>query len=457
MYLRLCARDAKALRDFVPKFPGAALWYIKAIAAHTVHDYFRKEPKHEFVDFPTDLLVERDGAEWRLRLLDIEKILKQHAKKEERELFRLYYVQGFSAKAIAALVFHGTFLFVRRKDGIEVLLPVVKGHEYLAGTYFKEKPLDEKGVYGLTGVTAAPGFPVFEVKDNLHFGGQLISGYQAKLYCSWSLPHPKEIRGVRQLKVDPDYFTGSDAGEMKNQKEIALVHVFVYEFDDLNSLSVVNTANGGTTPLPWQPASGESPGTVNLRVFAAPAEAMTMTDMSEHVTEAFKAMAGLIEGFELGFHYPPDATPAPRGPAVVPGLPESELLDLAERPDKGVTPAPTTPMSGAPASPEIAAHPADMGVMPAHTAPISGAPASPDMGAHPADMGVGPLHTTPINCAPGSWGPQCTAETPCPQTTQASLRADATEHQRRLNFALWRRSHQGKARQIWRAVPQPRH
>ena len=103
VHLRLCAKGAKALRDFVPRHPGSAFGYIRVIAVCVVHDYYRGSAENTVEDFPLENLVEPDVMEWQSLRQDIDNILRRKATEKERQLFWLYYLQGMTAKEIAAL------------------------------------------------------------------------------------------------------------------------------------------------------------------------------------------------------------------------------------------------------------------------------------------------------------------------------------------------------------------
>ena len=105
VYLKFSANRARVLREFKPRYPGAAYGYLRVIAANVVHDHFKsKLGKHpEQSPLPHDV-AGKDGAEWRLLLRDIDDLLKKPPISErDRQIFWLYYRQGMSAKEIAAI------------------------------------------------------------------------------------------------------------------------------------------------------------------------------------------------------------------------------------------------------------------------------------------------------------------------------------------------------------------
>jgi RNA polymerase sigma-70 factor (ECF subfamily) len=105
VYLKFCANQAKVLREFQPRYPGAVFGYVSVIAANVVHDHFKsKGGKHpEPCPLPADLAVPSE-TEWRLLILDIENVFeREHTSARDRQIFWLYYRQGMSAKQIAAI------------------------------------------------------------------------------------------------------------------------------------------------------------------------------------------------------------------------------------------------------------------------------------------------------------------------------------------------------------------
>jgi RNA polymerase sigma-70 factor (ECF subfamily) len=105
VYLKFSANGAKVLREFQPRYPGAAFGYLKVIAANVVHDYFKsKQGKHaDQSPLPEDAAVQEE-TEWLLLLREIDDLLRKPPTSErDRRIFWLYYRQGMSAKEIAAI------------------------------------------------------------------------------------------------------------------------------------------------------------------------------------------------------------------------------------------------------------------------------------------------------------------------------------------------------------------
>ncbi len=120
VFLKFCEDDNKILRDFDPRHPDSFLAFAKVVAAATANDYFRKrysakrgggtgeDPLNDMHSerFPGS----RQSAEWmerNLLLLEIDRLLKTSGQTatgtRDRTVFWLYYQQGMTAGAIAAL------------------------------------------------------------------------------------------------------------------------------------------------------------------------------------------------------------------------------------------------------------------------------------------------------------------------------------------------------------------
>jgi RNA polymerase sigma-70 factor (ECF subfamily) len=118
-YLKLCADGCRLLRDFAVEHPESVAGYIKTIAVHVAHDHFKAlhSQKRGFGETPQSL----EDVEHRLRsgtdsqeaierevlLTEIDRCLEACSggpdQERDRLIFWLYYQQGMSAKAIAAL------------------------------------------------------------------------------------------------------------------------------------------------------------------------------------------------------------------------------------------------------------------------------------------------------------------------------------------------------------------
>lgn len=119
-YLKLCANKCRSLREFATQHPEAILGYIKTIAVNVAHDHFKSQHSHkrgsgEVAQFLEDVepaaqsgdMGGEASMEREVLLKQIDSCLDACSKGPDQErdrlIFWLYYQQGMSAKAIAAL------------------------------------------------------------------------------------------------------------------------------------------------------------------------------------------------------------------------------------------------------------------------------------------------------------------------------------------------------------------
>jgi RNA polymerase sigma-70 factor (ECF subfamily) len=119
-YLKLCADRCRLLREFAVRHPEAVLGYVKTIAVNVARDHFKAihsqkrgsgatgqlledvEPPAPSADLGGQAAIERQVL---LKEIDdcLESCSEVSDKERDRLIFWLYYQQGMSAKAIAAL------------------------------------------------------------------------------------------------------------------------------------------------------------------------------------------------------------------------------------------------------------------------------------------------------------------------------------------------------------------
>jgi RNA polymerase sigma-70 factor, ECF subfamily len=120
-YLKLCADNCRRLLEFALQHPDdAVLRYIKKVAINVAHDHFKSLHSQKRGAEETDQLLEdfepaaqssshggSEAMERQVLLRQIDGLLQNCAvgSNQERDclIFRFYYLQGLSAKAIAAL------------------------------------------------------------------------------------------------------------------------------------------------------------------------------------------------------------------------------------------------------------------------------------------------------------------------------------------------------------------
>jgi RNA polymerase sigma-70 factor (ECF subfamily) len=119
-YLKLCANRCRLLLDFAMEHPEAVAGYIKTIAANVAHDHFKslysqKRGWGETAQLPEDVdpqtqsgsLGSQNAMERQVFLEEIDRCLETCSEGPDQErdrlIFWLYYQQGMSANAIAAL------------------------------------------------------------------------------------------------------------------------------------------------------------------------------------------------------------------------------------------------------------------------------------------------------------------------------------------------------------------
>jgi RNA polymerase sigma-70 factor (ECF subfamily) len=119
-YLKLCSDKCRLLREFAVQHPEAVPGYIKTIAVNVARDHFKSLHSQKRGSGETVQLLEevepqaqsgslggKDAMEREILLRQIDRCLETHSEGPEHErdrlIFWLYYQQGLSAKAIAAL------------------------------------------------------------------------------------------------------------------------------------------------------------------------------------------------------------------------------------------------------------------------------------------------------------------------------------------------------------------
>lgn len=245
-------------------------------------------------------------------------------------------------------IWHGTFAFVVRSEGIEILIPKVDMHAYYAGNWGHElQELSLGKRYRLEGIKSGDGTAKFNQDEHVYVRGPLVPHYDRFLRCSWGPLVPKNIFTLQRMQLDRNNFGQPIPATVQIPNRLGLLHVMTFEFDDLSSLCVLEEAADGSrdqrsVKLPWRPMSVPNEvlgGTgqkciVNLHIFSDPPHSFdgSMARMDyEHPTAAFGDLMRLTQVPELSFRYTKGEEPIMLPDASVPpGLRRSEMMSLAE-------------------------------------------------------------------------------------------------------------------------------
>jgi RNA polymerase sigma-70 factor, ECF subfamily len=118
-YLKVCSDNCRLLRDFEPQHPDAFYGLLKVTAVNVAHDYFRARrsakrgsgiSECDLADVDTFVPHSNSAGqaciEREILLREIDVVLREAASpvvSRDREIFWLYYRQGFTAKGIAMI------------------------------------------------------------------------------------------------------------------------------------------------------------------------------------------------------------------------------------------------------------------------------------------------------------------------------------------------------------------
>jgi hypothetical protein len=212
------------------------------------------------------------------------------------------------------LVFHGLFGYVIWPDRIEVLAPDVNDHVYKAGTWGKELRLKQGTTYRLGGVVASATSPAIDRKNNLVFRTiSEIDRSPSKIFCSFSLPLPASMSGLRHApntKARP-FFSGPASANLAIDS-LPMIQTLVFHVQDIHQL-------GFGTALSWTPQIAKD-GTVNLHIWAEP-DADPGEPHPNHAPMAFNQLMSLFPQIQLQLEFgagtvQPDKTVAIKGVSV---------------------------------------------------------------------------------------------------------------------------------------------
>jgi RNA polymerase sigma-70 factor (ECF subfamily) len=143
-YLKLCHDNGSMLRSFQPRHPNAIFGYLRVVAANVVLDHFKLTSAEKRGASQTDSYSENsapaapnsttvglDPVQRRILMRQIDDILRQELPKEEVErnrlIFWLYYRDGLTASAIAALPSIG-LTTKGVESSLQRMTKMIKGH-----------------------------------------------------------------------------------------------------------------------------------------------------------------------------------------------------------------------------------------------------------------------------------------------------------------------------------------
>ncbi len=122
-YLKLCADNCQMLRNFQPRHPDAFYGYLKVVAANLARDHFKAQMSAKrgagvvtvtddsALDPTTTPRAPEEDPERRILLKEVYAALHRRVQgphlQRDLQVFRLYYREGLTATAIAALPFIG--------------------------------------------------------------------------------------------------------------------------------------------------------------------------------------------------------------------------------------------------------------------------------------------------------------------------------------------------------------
>ena len=158
-YLKVCADERRLLRQFKSQHPDAFYGMLKVTAGNVAHDYFRARNSEKRgagqieagLETVEGFIPDRHSAgavqiEREILIQEIDRILLQCSGRD-RQIFWLYYRQGFTAEAIAAIAPFGL-----TTKGVESILHrlkmLVRGALVQARVPVSQARSDAEGISG---------------------------------------------------------------------------------------------------------------------------------------------------------------------------------------------------------------------------------------------------------------------------------------------------------------------
>jgi hypothetical protein len=209
---------------------------------------------------------------------------------------------------------------VRRKDGIEALIPSLKHHVFRAGNFLGETELRNRGVvYELHGVRA--GTADFDTERNLIVKSN-NRPQDPTPRITLRFPIPKQIYSLRIADVPRGSFLNPQALRGDAAVEhVATLQVFVYDFEDENQLFL--KANRGEGHY-WEPAFTRD--SINLHIFSSEDHYGRLSNSEEDFNECAELLGSPVR---LDTRLAPTGILEPHD--LPPGVSEAETEDLSTR------------------------------------------------------------------------------------------------------------------------------
>jgi len=125
------------------------------------------------------------------------------------------------------VIFHGLWVFVPRRDFIEVIAPSIPFHVYQFGEWLCEEPL-AAGMHDFQVQTTTPGTGAFDFSRNLVFGSVTINGDARLRHATLRFPKPHAIISDRTERLADRHFS-SPPGTTVKRDNVSEVQVFRYD------------------------------------------------------------------------------------------------------------------------------------------------------------------------------------------------------------------------------------
>ena len=230
--------------------------------------------------------------------------------------------QTASADCTLNVFLHGLFVFLDRKDRIEILLPHLQEHTYRAGEFLGETMLRSRPFcdpYKLFGVDA--GGAHFNPERVLSLRGapqpyQRL--HEKQLHCRLEFPLPLAIYSLQQV----DLTRNLDNPEVFVNTVASMLHVFTYRVTDPSEIKL------GDHVFADEPQLIDGKRYMSLHIFS---EEDYEQFLAAHPIGGFAAAVGLFPGLYVRLINDLPSVPAVTAQEMLPGTIPAEYEDLALR------------------------------------------------------------------------------------------------------------------------------